>query len=339
MHSSPEGTAQPRRTKHVIIVTLDGLRWQEVFRGADARILDKRKYVSDIHSVSHFDAPSHDDRRRLLMPFLWNVIARRGQIYGNRSLGSKVHCENRHHLSYPGYNELLAGYEDARISSNRLVDNRNSTVLDFVNSLDRYRGKVAVFSSWDAFAWIVPKRTSSPYVECPPPGEQYPDSVTFRRAWEYLQEEKPSLMMISFLETDDHGHGGRYGKYLEAANDADRRIGLLWELVQSLPEYRDQTTLIITTDHGRGKWPHIWTRHRRLSPGSGQVWFAVMGPDTPAFGEMRVATKLFLAQLAGTVGVFLGVDYYNPRGKVAPPVQTTFGIAESTPPTTISKEQ
>ena len=55
--------------------------------------------------------------------------------------------------------------------------------------------------------------------------------------------------------------------------------------MQAMPEYHDNTTFIITCDHGRGSGPEQWKEHGVEEPGSENVWIAVMGPDTPAAGR------------------------------------------------------
>jgi hypothetical protein len=89
-------------------------------------------------------------------------------------------------------------------------------------------------------------------------------------------------MFISFDETDEHAHGGRYDEYLKSAHKTDEMIRMLWEWIQSQDGYKDQTTILISTDHGRGNGAsHSWKKHGRFSFGSNQIWFAVIGPDTP----------------------------------------------------------
>ncbi|HEU5145491.1 MAG TPA: phosphoglyceromutase, partial [Chryseosolibacter sp.] len=78
---------QVRKTENIIIVTLDGLRWQEVFEGADEKIVFNDKYVDDAGDIRSFWNASAHERRLTLMPFLWNVVAHEGQLYGNRALG------------------------------------------------------------------------------------------------------------------------------------------------------------------------------------------------------------------------------------------------------------
>ena len=96
---------------------------------------------------------------------------------------------------------------------------------------------------------------------------------------EYLKRVRPRVTFIGFDETDHYAHQGRYDEYLRAAHNADQMIAQLWRWLQSQPDYKDQTTLLITTDHGRGRGRNNWRKHRLLARGSRHIWFAVVGPD------------------------------------------------------------
>src|SRR5688572_33310159 len=89
------GWSQSRETKNIILVAVDGLRWQELFEGADPSIVDNEKYVDFPEEINAFGGPSEIERRKSLMPFMWNVLATQGQLYGNRDLKNKVNCTNR----------------------------------------------------------------------------------------------------------------------------------------------------------------------------------------------------------------------------------------------------
>ena len=83
------------------------------------------------------------------------------------------------------------------------------------------------------------------------------DVVPFYTALEYLKERKPRVLYISLGETDDWTHEGNYPEYLNAAHRTDEYLQVLWETVQSMPEYRGKTTPIFSPDRGRGdgqKW-------------------------------------------------------------------------------------
>src|SRR5262249_50225796 len=114
--SSP--AAPGRRSENVVLMTTDGLRWQEVFGGADESLLTEEAGAPDPAALKQeFDRETPPARREALLPFLWRVIARQGQLYGNVPRGSVVRVTNGHNFSYPGYNELLSGKADPRIDS------------------------------------------------------------------------------------------------------------------------------------------------------------------------------------------------------------------------------
>ncbi len=336
--------AQRPETKNIVIVTLDGFRWQELFEGADLEIIDNERYVADRDSVNKFVHRAEEDRRKSLMPFMWNVVAHEGQLYGNRNMGNKVNCTNHHLISYPGYSEMLVGFRNPEVSSNRKIVNPHPTVLEVIEGDYRFKDEVAAFATWDAFPFILREDHSDIYVnagrdlahgkvseqeellnQLVRDGTPRSDSITFQYAMEYLKRVRPRVTFISLDETDHFAHRGMYDEYLFAAQRADRMIARLWNWLQAQPDYKDQTTLFVTTDHGRGKGKNNWRKHRLLATGSRHIWFAVIGPDTPAFGEMRVKSKTYQKQVAKTIAAFLGLPYSN-RRPVGEVVQTMIAL-------------
>jgi hypothetical protein len=327
------GTAQALRTRNIIFVTLDGFRWQELFQGADSTILFNKRFVKDKSTAGQFWHSSAAVRREKLMPFVWNVIGSQGQLYGNRAYGNLVDCSNPFKFSCPGYSEMLVGFVDRRVDSNSSVS-PNPTVLEFISCQQEYQDRVAVFSSWEGISLITRPKESSIEISAgramasgeiserekllnelqqvmSKRGPRH-DALTFQYAFEYLKRARPRVMYISFDETDSYGHKGKYDDYLTAAHQNDAMIHKLWDWVQSQEDYRDQTTLVITTDHGRGEGArHGWKRHGAMTSGSGQVWMLALGPDTPAYGEMKMKAHYFQKQVAGTLAAFLGLDYTN----------------------------
>jgi hypothetical protein len=343
---TPSLMAQQLKTKNVIIVTLDGYRWQELYKGADPDILKIPEYNKEPGLGATFEAPTSIQRRERLMPFFWNVISKEGQLYGNRSFGNKVNCSNHHLLSYPGYSEMLVGYPERTVTSNRKIVNPNATVLEFIHGQHEYHNKVAAFATWDAFPFILRKEKAKFHVNAGSDlaegsissvevemnrqlkeSNHRTDHLTFQYAMEYLKRERPNVLFLGFDATDTYAHGGQYDKYLQAAYEADRMIAQLWQWIQSQPDYKDQTTIFITTDHGRGNGRHIWRNHRLLASGSRQIWFAVMGPDTPAFGEMKFKAKTYQNQVAKTIAAFMGLNYHpeHPTGEI---IQTMLGVPQ-----------
>ena len=139
--------------------------------------------------------------------------------------------------------------------------------------------------------------------------EESYDVFTFQAAKEYLATKKPRVFYVNFGENDEWAHAGRYDYYLASIENVDRFIRELWEAAQSMPEYRDCTTLILTTDHGRGGDLENWKTHGKAIPESREWWAAAMGPDTPALGERKNVAPVVQAQIAATIAKFVGEDF------------------------------
>src|SRR6476661_2510128 len=307
----------------LFIITLDGFRWQELFNGADSILINDNETTPRNSGIKALYWDNElTERRKKLMPFVWNVIARDGQLFGNRKWQNKVNVSNPYALSYPGYSEMLTGSVDLTINSNSKTKNTNQNILELLNGSPAYKGKVAAFTSWDVFPYILNKQKSSFVINSgfenvnskelsigqkllntlqaeiiAEKTETRYDELTFIASREYIRNNKPSVVFLSFSGTDNAGHENRYDQYLEQANNADRMIGELWRMVQSMPEYAGKTTFLITTDHGRGNLPSNWGRHGLFVPGSGQTWFALLGHNVVPSGEMKTENQVYQKEL------------------------------------------
>ncbi|NVJ48284.1 MAG: sulfatase-like hydrolase/transferase [Cytophagia bacterium] len=325
-----------QKTENVFLITLDGFRWQELYTGADAELIQNKDYVGNPEELSElFWRDSPEERRETLLPFMWSVMAKEGQLLGNRNLGSKVNITNAMRFSYPGYNEILTGKaDDSRIKSNDKILNPNKTILELANKQSGFEGKVAAFGSWDVFPYIIneersgvpvnagfEKSTDEPLTEreiflnqlqdeIPSPWEGVRlDAFTHHFAMEYVKKHQPRLVYIAYGETDDFAHDGEYDHYLKSAHQTDQFIREIWEYIQSTPAYKDKTTLIITTDHGRGtEYEGAWKDHWTQVENSDQIWMAAIGPDTPGNGEAR-SGQFYQNQVAATLAKLLGLNY------------------------------
>lgn len=328
--------AQENETK-VILITLDGFRWQELFTGADPLLITNEKYVHNIKNLKNtFWKDSPEKRREALMPFLWNEASKMGQLHGNRNLGSQVDLTNKMWFSYPGYNEILTGRaDDARIDSNDKIDNPNETLLELANNTVEYKGKVAAFGSWDVFPYIVNEDRSKVPVNAgfelaqgndlseretflnelqaivPSPWSSVRlDAFTHNYALEYVKKNHPSLIYISYGETDDFAHDGDYAAYLTSAHNTDAMIKDLWSYTQQDVFYKGKTLFIITTDHGRGTKPlSSWKGHGNKVKGAGSVWMVLFGKGITPKGEVTSREQLFSNQIAPTILETLGIKF------------------------------
>lgn len=338
--------AQDFKTENIVLITLDGMRWQEIYKGADSILVDDTGMIETPGSLlGDFWNENPLERRKMLMPFFWETLASKGQLYGNRAYGNNVNNSNKMWFSYPGYNEVLSGFaDDERINSNSKINNPNVTLLEHFNKMPEYKGKVMAFGSWDVFPYIVNEERSGVPVNAgfdkavgsdltekeilinrmqdeirgPWDGVRL-DPFTHHYAMESMRKYKPKVVYIAYGETDDWAHGNHYDQYLWSAKQTDAYIKEIWGFIQSDPQYKDKTTMIITTDHGRGTSKTSWKGHGSSIPVAGEIWMAAIGPDTPASGEMKVKGQWHSAMIARTIFKLLGMEY--PEEKAAPAIK------------------
>jgi len=324
------------KTRNVFLIMTDGLRWEEVFTGAEERLITKELGgVGDTNALrAAFWRDTSDARRETLMPFTWSEIARKGQIFGNQKKGSVVRVSNGKNFSYPGYNEIFTGRADSRIDSNGKKPNPNVTVFEWIDRQKDFRNRTALFATWDVFPYIfncersglpiwpgwgekfvkeiqVPPVLAMLHRDTPVPasGTMVFDSFAYHASLDYVKREKPRVVFVGVGETDQWAHEKKYDDYLHAAHRVDRYIGELWTLLQSMSQYRDKTTLIITSDHGRGHGPDDWKDHGEKTPGAESNWIIALGPDTPPLGERSNTPPLSVDQIASTMAELLGLNY------------------------------
>lgn len=327
-----------QKTENVIIITTDGFRWQEVFQGIDLAIANDKNFNQgdSTYIYSKYGSSDFKERRQKLMPFLWSEIASKGQIYGNRDLGNKVDVSNPYWFSYPGYSEIMTGNVDIAVNSNAYKPNPNVNVLEFLNKQPKLKGKVIAFGAWNAFDRILnEERSGFPVISAfdkiggsnptaiqkllnemrdnsfkPFHEDECLDVFTHYEALNELKTNKPKVLYISYGETDEWAHHGHYRSYLDAANQVDTFIKEIWDFVQSNPQYKNKTTLLITVDHGRGdKVKSEWTSHGEKIAGASEIWFAVIGPDIASKGEIKTDSQLYQKQFAQTIARIMGYNF------------------------------
>lgn len=342
---------------NLVLITIDGFRWQELFAGADPSLLNNKKFVREEHHVKEkFWHDNETERRELLMPFFWQTIVKNGMVIGNRKIGSNMSIANRWHFSYPSYSEIFTGVIDHTLDSNAKKPNPQISFLEWLNNQTGYEHKLAAFGSWDVLPFILNTERSKLHVnagfmpaknytlsneaallnelqqEIPSPWHNVRlDSFTYRYAKDYLLKVKPKVMIISFGETDDFAHDGHYDSYLTSAHQTDKFIADLWHTLQSTKGYKDNTVLMITTDHGRGSNASDWQHHasslavksymKNLKQfpngivGSEHIWFAAMGPGVNNIGEVKTSHEVKQNQIAATALTLLGENpkAFNPN--------------------------
>jgi hypothetical protein len=335
----------------VILVTLDGARTEEIFGGLDAEVLRstlREGQALEAHpTYKRFWAPTPEERRQKLLPFFWGTLmTRHGSIAGHRPSGSVVSLANTHRFSYPGYAELLLGEaHDEAIKSNDPIRNPFPTVLEVIRDrLSLQPARVAAFTSWGVFNAIcehtegaitvnaglealdskdpaVQALSAAQFEALPAWNDVRLDAFTFRLAMAHLAAARPRAVYLAFDETDDWSHDGRYDRLLESYARTDRYLSELWSWLESQPDYRGRTHLLITTDHGRGHTPQDWKSHGAKVTGAEKVWIAFASPRMAQRGVWGAHPPLTTSQVAATLAAWVGIDWQAIRPKAGAPIK------------------
>jgi len=257
------GAAPQHKTENVFLITIDGLRWQEVFTGAEEQLMTKDYGVWDTNRLrARFWRETPEARRPALLPFFWENIATHGQLFGNDGKGSLAMVTNGKKFTYPGFNEIFTGSPDDRIDKNEKRYNPNVSVLEWLQQKPAFQGRVVGFANWEVHPYVLNTERSgipvwSGYDTNFPgrPGSRLElvqqiqrdttalwydmsfDSFYFHAAQEYVKEQHPRLVWVAFSETDEWAHEGNYDHYLHAARNVDGYIRKLWETIQSMSAY------------------------------------------------------------------------------------------------------
>lgn len=348
--------------ENVVLITFDGLRWQELFHGLDTDLALHSEYSEQSELITErFSRRNDEQSAAAIFPFLHSMFFSQGTYIGDRDANSCAAVSNPWYFSYPGYSEILTGVVNETIDSNGKIQNPERTIHELLNANPDFIGKTAAFASWDVFPYIFNVERSEVFVNAfsplnEPVGEfelllnqlhediptPWPtvrnDAFTHHFAMSYLRREQPKLLFISYGETDDFAHDGKYDEYILAAHRTDGFIRNVWETLQSLPNYRNNTVLFITVDHGRGEEPlETWLHHaskRSLDGymsslaqyeegivGSEATWMAAIGPGINANGLVETGENCVTSdRIAATLLQVLGEDYRDYNTNMGAPI-------------------
>lgn len=337
--------AKGDKDARVIIITIDGLRWQEVFSGAEENLITDTKQVRENEKYRKtYWRSTAEERREALMPFVWNTIAKKGTLIGNRNKNSMMQLANKTNISFPGYCEMMTGMVDESITSNDPVNNPHRNVMEAANEDPRYKGRVMMYGSWKSTRFAIHNEPAgipaSVSYEPNVTKKQTPrlklvdrmmagmphywssehfDAFTFAYATETLLADHPKVMWISFGDCDEWAHSRKYDLYLDGANYTDAFIRDIYELCESDKFYRGKTTYIITCDHGRG-FGNEWSSHGSGTKGSEATWVMLLGKGIEPKGETSECGPFYTKQIAATIASALGIDFTPDDGAQLEPL-------------------
>ena len=116
------------------------------------------------------------------------------------------------------------------------------------------------------------------------------DELTFFMTREIMQKFAPRLMVVAFSDVEA-AHFGSYGLHVAGIKTADRLAWQLWREIESNPDYKGRTTMIVLPEFGRdpdGSSTNGFFNHRANEESTRDTWMMALGP---AIGKARVIDR------------------------------------------------
>lgn len=322
-------TQSVERDHAVVLVVMDGVRWQDIFLGVDPVLADR------------YGVPVEERlEAERLTPNLHRLMTEDGASIGAPGVGQEMRASGPNFVSLPGYMEMLTGRTDFGCTNNDCGQVRLSTVADDVAR--QSPGSSAVISSWAGIGRAATGPFSRAMVSVgryagegrsalerdpelsrllaegasarPEPGHDdfRPDVHTARIGLALLGSHEaragsprgPKFLFLGLGETDEYGHRADYRGYLQALVHADATIGQIAQIVRQENEARRPTTLFVTTDHGRSEG---FVSHGEEQPESARVFLVAAGAGIRARGAIASEKRRYLADVGQTARAALGV--------------------------------
>ena len=304
----------------VVVVTLDGARYREIFEGIEPRLAAERGPISGT-----VNDPAE------LMPNLHRLM-NDGAALGAPGHGASISASGPQFLSLPGYSEIFTGRRVTGCADNGCQGTSARTIADEL--AEQPRGwKSAVVTSWPdiervagrnehvavsagrhagatrsrferADAVGVALRKAEAQAPWPGNGDFRRDRSTAELSLAYLRAEQPDYMFVGLGETDEFAHQGNYAGYLEALREADRYLGELSAELAARAQSGVRTALFVTADHGRAA---AFKDHGQAFPESARVWLVASGRAIAARGLVASPLERHLADITPTVRVLFGL--------------------------------
>jgi arylsulfatase A-like enzyme len=126
----------------------------------------------------------------------------------------------------------------------------------------------------------------------------------------------PGLLWIT-LHDMDIAHAGAYSLYVEGIRRTDRLCSEIWSAIQSNPEYKDKTELLILPDFGRDSdfdaGGNGFQHHRTGDALSRTTWMMALGPNVRQ--NATVDRRIDSLDLAPTLAELLGFSTSGLSGR------------------------
>ena len=291
-----------QKINHVIYVTVDGARWQDIY-------LD-----------------------RTYFPKLWKKHAKHLIFYGEPGDSTTMEVASIP-VSLPSYQSQMSGAVQPCDNNACGRIGVQTFPEDILLGKKLNKKEVAIFSSWyeiNFAAEHVQGRlyTNTGNVPVTDPDTSIPDAImetlnqqqlndhpkypgrydkyTFAQALHYFEKYQPHFMWISLLDADEAAHAADLERYHAALTFYDDALEVLFNMLSTLKLDKD-TLVIVTTDHGRGNGDD-WTSHGSKYPESKQTWAFVMNGELAPINREGSVTYYSTLSIKPTVEAALGLS-------------------------------
>lgn len=325
--------ADPATIPRVLLVTLDGVRWQDVARGLDSA--DTSPWFPCLHAQ----------------------IAKWGTALGlGRTQCGTVAATSPSFVSLPGYREIFSGHPSS-CGSNTCPPLRRPTLFDALHSSGALPSELFSITSWDGITGalslhpedtltvLVGARARASALEASDPilgklldegarragypgsGRNYrPDANTIQIGLRVWTQRRPRLLHLGLGDADEYGHRMDRTRYHLALKRSDR---LFCELGDELARDAESSTtpspslVLVTADHGRAS---NFRDHGAAYPESARSFVVAFGDALSPRASPCVKENYALADIAPTLAHFLNVPMERGRdGVVGSAMQALVG--------------
>lgn len=305
----------PAVPTRVVLVTLDGVRWEDVFGATPAT-------------------------STLAMPNLHRLVKDRGIAFGGAGCDHEVRASGPNFVSLPGYIEIFTG-KPTTCTHNYCANVATDTIVDEARAANP--GEVAVFASWNRYSAAAAKDRKSIVLSAgartiklaaakddeklrdllvagaanagyPGWGDYRADERTGKIALRYLETKTPRFLAIGLGDADEQAHRGDIAGYRKAIARSDEILGDLDRTLDRMGEAGAHTAVIVTTDHGRAK--NLFN-HGAQAPESARVFIAAFGAGIANRGVTCAPEELRLTHIAGAVRQLLDLEATGEPGPLA----------------------
>lgn len=291
-----------------------------------SKCLPEKKYLTKNVIILIIDGPrmteTFGDSTCQYIPHLSKDLAPQGVLFTNFRNNGKTNTNSGHAAITTGVYQSIKndGSEIPKYPSMFQYYLKESRLPKEKAWIVASKGKLNILANARKKGWA---NSFMPSNYCGPGGngdDYVADIYTWDVVLNKMEVDQPSLMLINLLEVDTRGHSNDWPNYLGAIERTDEYAFKLWEYIQNDEYYKDNTTLIITNDHGRHLDGHKdgFVSHGDGCEGCRQMYMVALGPD---FEKGKVVTEEYeQIDISATVAELLHFRMPTTDGKVIAPL-------------------